>query len=30
MAEEIYREARPMYHPISRNSVDAILGWSGD
>jgi len=30
MAVDIYRQARPMYHPISRNSVDAILGWPGD
>ena len=26
-ALEIYREARPMYHAISRNTIDAILGW---
>ncbi len=28
LAEEIYREARPMYHAISRNSIDEVLGWS--
>ena len=27
LAEEIYREARPMYHAISRNSIDEVLGW---
>ena len=30
MAREIYREARPMYHAISRNSIDEVLDWSGD
>ncbi len=27
LALEIYREARPMYHAISRNTIDAIVGW---
>ncbi len=25
LAQEIYREARPMYHPISYNSIDEVL-----
>jgi hypothetical protein len=25
----IYREARPGYHPISRETVDRIVGWKG-
>lgn len=29
MAREIYREARPMYHPLSQASVDEILNWNG-
>jgi hypothetical protein len=29
MAADIYRRARPMYHPISRNSIDAVLDWPG-
>ena len=29
LAEDIYREARPTYHPITRNSVDEALGWEG-
>ncbi len=29
LAVDIYRQARPMYHPISRNSIDAVLGWPG-
>ncbi|MGK7311669.1 MAG: M1 family metallopeptidase [Candidatus Longimicrobiales bacterium M2_2A_002] len=28
LAQQIYREARPMYHAISRNSIDEVLGWS--
>jgi len=27
MAREIYREARPTYHPISYNSIDEVLDW---
>jgi leukotriene-A4 hydrolase len=27
MAMEIYRKARPTYHPISYNSIDEVLGW---
>jgi leukotriene-A4 hydrolase len=27
MALEIYRRARPTYHPISFNSVDEVLNW---
>ncbi|NOX38347.1 MAG: M1 family metallopeptidase [Calditrichaeota bacterium] len=27
LALRIYRKARPMYHAISRNTIDAILGW---
>jgi aminopeptidase N len=30
LAERIYRQARPMYHAISRNSIDEVLGWAGD
>lgn len=30
LAEEIYREARPMYHAISRNSIDEVLDWPGE
>ena len=26
-AETIYRKARPTYHPVSVETVDAILGW---
>ena len=26
---EIYREARPGYHPIAANTIDDILGWPG-
>ncbi len=29
-ALEIYQEARPMYHAISRNTIDMILGWSSE
>lgn len=28
LAREIYREARPMYHPLSQATVDQILNWS--
>ena len=28
-ARAIYRRARPGYHPISADSIDAILGWDG-
>lgn len=28
MAREIYREARPTYHPISYNSIDEVLDWN--
>ena len=28
LAMNIYRQARPGYHPITANSVDAVLGWS--
>jgi aminopeptidase N len=27
MAIDIYRKARPGYHPISQTSLDAVLGW---
>lgn len=27
MAHEIYRDARPTYHPISYNSIDEVLDW---
>ncbi len=27
MAQEIYREARPTYHPISYHSIDEVLNW---
>lgn len=27
MAQEIYREARPTYHPISYQSIDEVLDW---
>lgn len=30
VAERIYRQARPMYHSISRNSIDEILSWDAD
>ncbi|MFO7893252.1 MAG: M1 family metallopeptidase [Longimicrobiales bacterium] len=30
LAEGIYAEARPMYHAISRNSIDEVLGWEAD
>lgn len=26
-AMEIYAKARPMYHPISTNTIDGVLGW---
>ncbi len=26
-ANDIYREARPNYHPISVNSIDKVVGW---
>ncbi len=26
-AVELYEKARPLYHPISRHTVDQILGW---
>jgi aminopeptidase N len=29
MAMEIYRQARPTYHAISRNSIDEVLDWNG-
>ncbi|MDX1674060.1 MAG: M1 family metallopeptidase [Longimicrobiales bacterium] len=29
-AVEIYRDARPMYHAISRNSIDETLDWGDD
>ena len=29
MATDIYERARPMYHAISRNSIDDVLNWSG-
>ena len=28
-ARAIYRRARPGYHPISADTIDAILGWEG-
>ncbi len=30
LAEKIYAGARPMYHTISRNSIDEVLGWETD
>jgi leukotriene-A4 hydrolase len=31
LAERIYRQARPTYHAVSRNSIDDVLDWpSGD
>jgi hypothetical protein len=27
MALDIYRRARPTYHPVSATSIDPILGW---
>ena len=29
LAMAIYRQARPMYHAISRNSIDEVLDWEG-
>jgi leukotriene-A4 hydrolase len=29
-AEQIYRQARPTYHPISVATIDEILGWQAD
>lgn len=29
-AREIYRRARPGYHPVSRATLDEILGWEGE
>jgi hypothetical protein len=28
-AKAIYTRARPSYHPVSRASIDPIVGWSG-
>ena len=30
LAMEIYRDARPMYHAISRSSIDDVLDWADD
>ncbi|MFC0634529.1 M1 family metallopeptidase [Brevundimonas balnearis] len=29
LATRIYREARPLYHPVTTGSVDQLLGWEG-
>lgn len=29
LAARIYREARPLYHPVTTGSVDPLLGWQG-
>jgi aminopeptidase N len=29
LAARIYREARPLYHPVTTGSVDPLLGWEG-
>lgn len=29
LATRIYREARPLYHPVTTGSVDPLLGWAG-
>ena len=28
MARRIYARARPLYHAISRGTIDEILGWT--
>lgn len=30
LAMDIYREARSTYHAVSRDSIDEVLGWSGN
>lgn len=30
LARKIYREARPTYHAISKNTIDGILGWQDE
>lgn len=30
LATRIYAEARPLYHPITSGSVDAVVGWKGE
>ena len=29
LATRLYREARPLYHPVTTGSVDPLLGWTG-
>ncbi|HEV7351713.1 MAG TPA: M1 family metallopeptidase [Brevundimonas sp.] len=29
LATRLYREARPLYHPVTTGSVDPLLGWAG-
>lgn len=29
LATRLYREARPLYHPVTTGSVDPLLGWEG-
>ena len=30
LATRIYAEARPLYHPITSGSVDAVVGWKAE
>ena len=27
MARDIYRRARPLYHAVSRGTIDRVVGW---
>ena len=29
LATRLYRQARPLYHPVTTGSVDPLLGWQG-
>lgn len=29
LATRLYRQARPLYHPVTTGSVDPLLGWAG-
>lgn len=29
LATRLYRQARPLYHPVTTGSVDPLLGWEG-
>ncbi|HUF12717.1 MAG TPA: M1 family metallopeptidase [Longimicrobiales bacterium] len=29
MARDIYRRARPLYHAVSRGTIDRVVGWQG-